>query len=97
LNTLEKVIETASGLVSIHSEVFSPWSQFLELFNYESALLAIMLDPGKVKACLNRLTEGTVELAKMQAKIKPDAILIPSAFAGAGFISHEHYTEFVAP
>ncbi|NWF89713.1 MAG: hypothetical protein HXY50_09670, partial [Ignavibacteriaceae bacterium] len=52
---------------------------------------------GKSKAILERLTEGTIELAKICAKEKVDAILISSAFAGAGLISREHYIEFVLP
>jgi hypothetical protein len=83
--------------ISVHSEIFSPWSQFLELLNYESGLMAIMDDPAKVKAILERLTEGTIALAKLQVSEKVDAILISSAFAGAGLIAREHYIEFVLP
>lgn len=95
--TIKKVIEKAGREVSIHSEVFSPWSQFLELLNYENALMAIMMDPQKAKACLERLTLGAVALGKKQASFGVDAVLISSAFAGAGFISRKHYEEFVAP
>lgn len=95
--TIKKVIEKTGGEVSVHSEVFSPWSQFLELLNYENALMAIMLDPVKAKACLESLTQGAIALGKKQASYGVDAILISSAFAGAGFISRKHYEEFVAP
>ncbi|HEX2867346.1 MAG TPA: uroporphyrinogen decarboxylase family protein [Ignavibacteriales bacterium] len=95
--TIKKVMEKTGGEVSIHSEVFSPWSQFLELLNYESALMAIMMDPVKAKACLQRLSEGAIALGKKQASLGVDAVLISSAFAGAGFISRMHYEEFVAP
>lgn len=83
--------------ISVHSEIYSPWSQFMEMLNYENALFAIMYDPGKSKAILERLTEGAIVLAKLQAKENVDAILITSAFAGAGLISREHYIEFVLP
>jgi len=96
-DTIKIVKEKTDGLISIHSEVFSPWSQFLELLNYENALMAIMDDPEKVKASLERLTLGAIELAKLHAKENVDAILISSAFAGAGLISREHYSEFVLP
>jgi len=82
---------------SVHSEIFSPWSQFLELLNYEYALMAIMDDPEKVKACLDRLTESAIDLGKKQAEAGVDAVLISSAFAGAGLISRDHYNEFVLP
>ncbi|MBZ0198299.1 MAG: uroporphyrinogen decarboxylase family protein, partial [Ignavibacteriaceae bacterium] len=96
-DTIKHVKEKTGGTISIHSEVFSPWSQFLELLNYENALMAIMDDPGKVKACLQSLTYGAVQLAKLHAKENVDAILISSAFAGGGLISREHYIEFVLP
>jgi uroporphyrinogen-III decarboxylase len=60
-------------------------------------LMALLDDPGKVKACLAALSEGTVELMRGQARAGADAVLISSAFAGAGLISPDHYREFVLP
>jgi hypothetical protein len=96
-DTIKRVKMAAGASVSVHSEVFSPWSQFLELLNYEHALMAILDDPGKAKACLERLALGAIDLAKKQAAYGVDAILISSAFAGAGLISRQHYAEFVLP
>lgn len=96
-NIIKAVKQKAGNNISVHSEIFSPWSQFLEMLNYENALIAIMDDPPKVKAILERLTEGAIALAKLHAKEKVDAVLISSAFAGAGLISREHYMEFVLP
>jgi hypothetical protein len=83
--------------VSVHAEVFSPFSQLLELLDFEPALLALLDDPAKVEACLDALTEGTIELMGLLAAAGADAILISSAFAGAGFISPAHYGRFVLP
>ncbi len=96
-DTLRWVKRKVGENVSVHSEIFSPWSQFLELLNYEPALLAILDDPGKAKACLERLTLGAIDLGKRQAACGVDAVLISSAFSGAGFISPRHYQEFVLP
>lgn len=96
-DTIKILQEKVGDKVSIHSEIFSPWSQFLELLNYENALIAIMDDAGKVTACLERLTEGAIALAKKQAAHNVDAILISSAFAGAGLISRDDYAAFVLP
>ncbi len=96
-DTIKKVKEKAGKDISIHAEIFSPWSQFLELLNYENALLAIIEDPIKVKVVLDRLTEGAVQLAKIYIEEGIDALLISSAFAGAGLISKQHYMEFVLP
>jgi hypothetical protein len=83
--------------VSVHAEVWSPFSQLMDLLDYGSALMALLDDPGKVSACLDALADGTIELMRGQARAGADAILISSAFAGAGFISCEHYRQFVLP
>jgi len=90
-------VRARAGEVSVHAELFSPFSQFLELLGYTNALMALIEDPGKVKACLEALAEGTITLGRGQAAAGADAILISSAFAGAGFISPKHYAEFVLP
>lgn len=97
MDSIRKTRKLAGDDISIHSEVFSPWSQFLELLNYENALLAILDDPEKAKDCLEQLTSGAIALGKLQAAEEIDAILISSAFAGAGLISRQHYQEFVLP
>jgi uroporphyrinogen-III decarboxylase len=88
--------ERAPG-VSVHGEVFSPFSQLMELLDFEQALIALIDDPGKVEACLARLAQGGAQLMGILALAGADAILISSAFAGAGFISPDHYRRFVLP
>lgn len=96
-DTIKQVVDRAGQEVSVHSEVFSPFSQFLELLDYTNGLLALVDDPGKTKACLEALSEGAIALAHGQIAAGAQAVLISSAFAGAGFISRQHYTEFVLP
>jgi hypothetical protein len=83
--------------VSVHAEVFSPFTQLLELLGFEPALMALLDAPDRVGACLDALTEGTTELMVTLARAGADAILVSSAFAGAGFISPAHYQQFVLP
>jgi uroporphyrinogen-III decarboxylase len=97
MDAMEAVLRKTGGEVSVHGEVFSPFSQLLELLNYEGALMAMVDDPGKVGVCLERLTSGAVDLACRQARAGANAVLISSAFAGSGFISRRHYREFVLP
>lgn len=96
-DTIDLVEDRVGNDVSIHTEVFSPWSQFLELLSIEKGLYAIVDDPIKAGACLERLTAGAIDLGQKQAARGVDAVLISSAFAGAGFISRDHYREFVLP
>ncbi|NLX54104.1 MAG: hypothetical protein GXY58_03215 [Planctomycetaceae bacterium] len=95
--TIDLVLAEVGGTVSVHSEVFSPWTQLMELFGYEQALMYMLDDPAKIHAILQAYTRGTTDLARRQARRGVDAVLISSAFAGGGFISPAQYEEFVLP
>jgi hypothetical protein len=97
LDTIRAVVERTCGEVSVHGEVFSPFSQLLELLDVSNGLVALLDDPGKAKACLDRLTEGAILLARLQVEAGAHAILVSSAFAGAGLIPRSYYEEFVLP
>jgi uroporphyrinogen-III decarboxylase len=83
--------------VSVHVEVFSPLTHLMELFGYENALLALLDVPATCHRLLEMLTRMVVAQVQCYARHQPDAILISSAFAGAGFISRAMYAEFVLP
>jgi hypothetical protein len=83
--------------VSIHVEVFSPFTHLMELFGYEQALLALLDAPKKCHELLVTLTQNVLAQVELYAGCLPDAILVSSAFAGAGFISRQMYEEFVIP
>jgi uroporphyrinogen-III decarboxylase len=95
--TIDLVLAEVAGEVSVHSEVFSPWTQLMELFGYEQALMYMLDDSAKIHAILQAYTWGTIDLACRQARRGVDAVLISSAFAGGGFISPAQYEEFVLP
>jgi hypothetical protein len=97
LRTIGLVQAETRGEVSVHGEVFSPFTHFMELFGYEEALLALRLDAARSHAWLGRLTDSAIVWARAQAKAGVDAVLISSAFAGGGFISRDCYAEFVLP
>ena len=96
-DTIDYVVSRAGRRVSVHGEIFSPFTQMLELLGYADALIAMTEDGTKFEACLDALTRGTIVLGRGQAAHDVDAILISSAFAGAGFISPAHYRRFVLP
>jgi hypothetical protein len=95
-DTLKYVRSRAPG-VSVHAEVSSPLSQLMELVGCMEAALALATDPGKVTRCLDRLVAGTIQLAVGHRRAGADAVLMSSAYAGAGFISPAHYEQFVLP
>ena len=92
-----KIVRERAPDVSVHGEVFSPLSQLMELVGPTEAALALVLDDRKVHAALERLAAGARELALGHAAAGADAVLISSAYAGAGFISPAHYQAFVLP
>lgn len=94
---IDSVLAAVGGQLSVHSEVFSPFTQLMERLGYENGLMALLEDPGKCKAILERFAAGASDLARRQAARGVDAVLISSAFAGAGFISKGMYEEFVLP
>lgn len=83
--------------ISVHMEVFSPLTHLMELFGYENGLIALIDAADKCHSLLRRFAGITSAMVTCYAACEPDAILISSAFAGAGFISRDMYREFVVP
>ncbi|MBX7244384.1 MAG: uroporphyrinogen decarboxylase family protein [Candidatus Sumerlaeaceae bacterium] len=96
-NTIKRVRELTKGEVAVHAEFFSPFSQFMEMLDYTNGLMALMDDAGKCHAMLDRLSDGAATLGRLHARAGADALLISSAFTGAGLISRAHYEEFELP
>lgn len=96
-DTIDAVKRRVGDEVSVHGEVFSPLTHYLELFGYEQALVTFLMDPGKVHAILDRMTEAAVTWAVAQAQHGVDAVLMSSAFVGGPFLSPRMYKNFVVP
>lgn len=96
-DAIEMTVRKVGRDISVHGEIFSPFSQFMELLNYSNGLMALLEDPVKCEASLDQLALGAIALGREQAARGVDAILISSAFAGSGFISREQYRRFVLP
>ncbi len=95
-DTLAAVQRLAPG-TSVHVEVFSPFTHLMELFGYEQALLALVDAPALCHEILTLFTKNVLAQVQVYSARRPDAILVSSAFAGAGFISRAMYREFVLP
>lgn len=96
LRTID-LVKAAGGDFSIHGEIFSPFTHFLELFGYQESMLALAMDEGRAAAALDRLADAAIAWGRAQAARGVDAVLISSAFAGGGFISPAMYARFVVP
>jgi hypothetical protein len=95
LDTLKLTIEKAQGYFHVSSEVFSPFTQLMELLGYSEGLMALVDQPEKCERILASLARGAACLARLQVGAGADSILISSAFAGGGFISRDFYERFV--
>jgi len=95
--TIDMVRAEAGEELSVHSEIFSPFTQLMELFGYQQALMYLLDEPERCEAILAAYTEGAAELGVEHARRGVDAVLISSAFAGGGFISPRQYDRFVLP
>ena len=95
--TIDLVIERVGRSLSVQGEIFSPFTQLMELFGYEQALMYLLDEPDKCHAILAAYTAGAADLGVRQARRGVDAVLISSAFAGGGFISPRQYDAFVLP
>jgi len=96
-DTIDAVRRRVGDEVSVHGEVFSPLTHYMELFGYERALTTFIENPKKVHAILERLSVASVTWAAAQARHGVDAVLISSAFVGGPFLSPRMYREFVIP
>jgi len=92
-----KLVRRKAPDASVHGEVFSPFSQLCEAVGLEDALVALRGQPDLVKAFLGARCDATLELMAGHVAAGADAVLVSSAYAGAGFISARHYREFVLP
>ncbi|GMQ94235.1 MAG: hypothetical protein BMS9Abin12_1721 [Acidimicrobiia bacterium] len=96
-NTIDRVLELVDGEVSVHGEVFSPFTLLMLITGYEDALMGLLTDPVKAHALLERLTVPAITWAVAQAQRGCDAVLLSSPFAGGPFLSPKMYKEFVIP
>jgi uroporphyrinogen-III decarboxylase len=83
--------------LSVHGSVYSPLTQFFEIFGYEPALIGLRTDPARAHAVLDALTEGVIAWSLALLHHGADALDLSSAFVGAPFLSRRQYQEFVVP
>jgi hypothetical protein len=95
--TIDLVKSQSAGQFSVHGEVFSPFTHFMELFGYEVALMGLLMDERKAHAFLDVFTSSVITWAVAQVHRGVDALLISSAFAGGPFLSRTMYADFVLP
>lgn len=95
--TIDIVKNRVGKEVSVHGEIYSPFTHFIELLGYENALMSLLTDPDRAHVILDYLSGVSVSHASAVGSHGVDAVLISSAFAGGPFLSRDMYKEFVLP
>jgi len=94
---IDLIYSKVGGKYSLHGEITSPFDYLLDLLGYEEALIALIENPEKCRAILQKHTEGLMKLAQEMCQKPIDAVKISSPFSGSGFISPGYYRSFVLP
>ncbi len=95
--TLDRVIARTGGEYSVHGEVRAPFDHFLNILGMEDGLVALLDNPEKCLAVLDRTTEWSIALAVAQARRGAAAIKVSSPFAGNAFLGTDMYEQFILP
>lgn len=94
---LDRVLARAGAEHSVHGEVRSPLDHFLNILGMEEGLVALLDDPERCVAALERVAEWSVSLAVAQVRRGAAAIKVSSPFASGAFLSPEMYEQFILP
>ena len=94
---IDRVKAAVGATCSIHGEVRSPFDHFLNIVGIEDGLMALLTDPDLSHALMKACAEMSIAWAVAQVRRGCDAIKVSSPFAGAGFLSRQHYQEWILP
>lgn len=80
--------------VAIIGKTMGPWTLAYHCFGVENFLLMSVDDPGKTKACLDKLREVTVQFGLAQIEAGVDALTLPDHATG-DLVSAEYYKRYL--
>ncbi len=80
--------------VAIIGKTMGPWSLGYHCFGVEPFLLMSLDNPGKTKACLDKMKEATVQFGLAQIEAGADALTLPDHATG-DLVSGEYYARYL--
>jgi [methyl-Co(III) methanol-specific corrinoid protein]:coenzyme M methyltransferase len=80
--------------VAIIGKTMGPWTLGYHCFGVEPFLLMSLDDPGKTKACLDRMKEATLQFGLAQIEAGADALTLPDHATG-DLVSGEYYARYL--
>jgi MtaA/CmuA family methyltransferase len=94
---IDRIKMATGGRYSIHGEINSPFDTIFHFCSFEEILLGLLTNPDKIHELLAQAAYWSSIWGRSQVRRGCDAIKLSSPWAGSGFISRKHYTEFVLP
>jgi [methyl-Co(III) methanol-specific corrinoid protein]:coenzyme M methyltransferase len=79
---------------AVIGKTMGPWSLGYHCFGVETFLLLSLDNPGKTKACLDKLKEVTVQFGLAQIEAGADALTLPDHATG-DLVSAEYYEKYL--
>jgi [methyl-Co(III) methanol-specific corrinoid protein]:coenzyme M methyltransferase len=94
LNAIRLLKARFGDEVAVIGKTMGPWTLGYHGFGVEGFLLMSLDDPGKTKACLERLKEVTIRFGLAQIEAGADALTLPDHATG-DLVSGEYYRQFL--
>jgi hypothetical protein len=82
---------------SLHGAAYSPEDYLIDLLGAEEAMLALLTEPEKARALLQRFATAVAGHAREQIAAGVDAINVSAPWAGQSFVSPALYRDLIAP
>lgn len=83
--------------LSLHGAAYSPEDYLIDLLGAEDAMLALVTEPEKARALLQRFAAAVAGHTREQIAAGVDAINVSAPWSGQSFISPALYRDLIAP
>jgi uroporphyrinogen-III decarboxylase len=83
--------------VSVHGSLYSPEDYLIDLMGADGAMIALLTEPEKCRALLDRFARAVAGHAREQIAAGADALNVSAPWSGQNFISPGLYRELIAP
>jgi uroporphyrinogen-III decarboxylase len=83
--------------VSVHGSLSSPEDYLIDLMGADGAMIALLTEPEKCRALLDRFARAVAGHAREQIAAGADALNVSAPWSGQNFISPGLYRELIAP
>jgi len=94
LDAIRELKQEFGDEVAVIGKTMGPWSLGYHGFGVEKFLLMSLDDPGKTRACLDKMKEVTIQFGRAQIEAGADALTLPDHATG-DLVSGEYYRKYL--